>query len=117
MPPAIKFADKQPLSQPRIPLVWGFVFGWVFVCVVVVLNLFALGAAWQDKSYGALAIAILYGPIGNILLALFALVAIPLLRRKPSFSMARHLAFSCGAPACAIVVDFVVIFSMGLHGC
>ena len=92
-------------------------FGWVFLSVVVTLNLCALGVAWRDRSFGAAAIAMFYGPAGNGLLALLALAASLALQRRPGFSMARHLALSLGAPAVAIVADFLLILSMGLHGC
>ncbi len=106
-----KSPTQAPPLQPRPP------FGWVFAGAVVTLNLFALVAAWQDRSFLAFGIAILYGPVGNVLLALLALATFPFVRAKPGFSMARHAALSFGVPMGAVIFDYVMIFSMNLHGC
>jgi hypothetical protein len=92
-------------------------FGMVFVVVVVAVNLLALGAAWQDRSWGALMIAVVVGPALNGVLALVGLAATPFLRRRRSpFPVRRHVAFSLGVPIAAIVIDFFAIASMGVHG-
>lgn len=101
----------------RLRDTWAERFGVVFVIVVILLNVFALVAASQDKSWGALWIATVAGPIGNGLLAVMSLVAAPFLQRKRlEFSVRRHLALSIGVPAAAIIIDTVAIFSMGLSG-
>ena len=93
-------------------------FRWIFISVVVVLNLFAIWAAWQDKSWGALGIAYFVGPIANGVLALVSCAAIPFLkRRQPEFSVWRHLVFSFGVPIAAIIIDAAAILSMDLRGC
>ena len=103
-------------TQNRWPALAGF--GVVFITVVVLANLLALGAAWQDKSWGALWIAIVGGPILNGVFALVGLIAMPFLRRQRSqFSVWRHVVLSLGVPIAAIAIDAGVIFSMGLHGC
>ena len=94
------------------------VFVRFFLALVALVNLAALAAAWQDRSWGALGIAIGVGPTINAILIVFGLVAIPFLkRRSDSFSLGRHLALSIGIPIAAIVADFLIISSMGLHGC
>jgi hypothetical protein len=81
-------------------------------------NLGALAAAWQDRSWGALGIAIGVGPSINAVLIVFGLVAIPFRKRhSESFSLDRHLALSIGIPVAAILADYFIIMSMGLHGC
>ena len=36
-----------------------------FLAAVVLVNLIAVWLAWKDRSWGALGIALLYGPIAN----------------------------------------------------
>jgi hypothetical protein len=94
------------------------VFGLVFSALLLVGNILVLAAAWQDKSWGALWMAIVGGPILNGTLLISGLVAIPFLKRRRShFSLARHLPLALGAPVAAAVADFFIIGSMGLHGC
>ena len=89
----------------------------VFLALVAVGNCFVLSVAWQDKSWAALWMAIVVGPVLNGALLISGLVAIPFLkRRRVSFSLRRHLALTIGVPIAAVVADFVIILSMGLHG-
>jgi hypothetical protein len=93
-------------------------FRMAFLAAVVVVNLIALWLAWDDRSWGALGIAIAYGPIANGVLALASLLATPFLNRKdPLFSAGGHAALSLGIPAAAALVDAIAIFSMDLSGC
>ena len=91
-------------------------FGLVFVCLVIVLNLSAIIIAAEDRSIGALTIAMIWAPAGNLVLALSSLMAIPVLRRRqPMVSLGKHLALSICAPLAAMVTDAVAISSMDLH--
>jgi hypothetical protein len=111
MHPVTEIPDVTPKPISRS---W---FGMVFVLVIVLANLIALGAAWQDRSWGALGIALVYSPMFNGMLALIGLVAIPFLRRyRLKFLVWRHVALSLGVPIAAIVIDFIIICSMGIHG-
>lgn len=93
-------------------------FGWIFVGLSIPANLWLLAAAWRDRSWEALWIAIVGGPLVNAVWLLVGLVAIPFLkRRRAGFALGRHLAFSCGVPIAAVVIDLGLIASMGLHGC
>ena len=94
-----------------------FRFALTFVIVVGIANLLALGVAWQDRSWGALAIAVIYGPILNGIFALIGLLATAFLRRNDQFSIWRHVVLSLGVPIAAASIDAFIIFSMGLHGC
>ena len=106
---------KTPAQNPPRPTLSRF--GWGFVAVVVGLNLCALGYAWRDRSFGAFAVALIYGPAGNALLAVFSLAAAAWRRYGAGFSMHAHLALSLGVPAVAAVADYLLIRAMGLHGC
>ncbi|MEW5977623.1 MAG: hypothetical protein AB1898_17655 [Acidobacteriota bacterium] len=95
-------------SQPRSR------FELVFVVTVVLLNLFALGLAWYEQGWGAIAIAFVGSPLLNGVFVLVSLIALPVLRRRHRpFSVRRHLALSFGLPIAAIVIDALLIFSMG----
>jgi hypothetical protein len=93
------------------------VFWMVYGVLMVIGNLIVLVIAWNDKSWGALWIAIVGGPILNAVFLISGLVAISVLRRRTPFSLGRHLAMSIGLPIAAIVVDFLVIILMAPHGC
>jgi hypothetical protein len=94
------------------------VFELVFGALLLVANLVLLAAAWQDKSWGAMVLAVAGGPILNSAFLFSGLLAIPFLkRRRPHFSLGRHLALTLGVPIAAAVVDFFAIMSMGLHAC
>src|SRR5262249_31227564 len=96
--------------QPRSARAW---FNIGFIAITVLLNLFAVFAAWQDKSWAAMCIGAVGGPLANGVLALMGLIAIPFLRRsRAPFSIKRHLALALGLPMGAAVIDAVVIFSM-----
>jgi hypothetical protein len=93
-------------------------FNWTFAAVVVLLNIFPLQGAWQDKSWGALWFALIGAPLLNLVLAFVGVAASAILASmRPQFSVGRHLAVCLGVPAAAVVVDLLVIFSMDLHGC
>jgi hypothetical protein len=95
-----------------------FVFGVIFGALLLVGNLLVLAAAWQDKSWGTLAMAIVVGPILNSAFLVSGLVAIPFLkRRRVQFSLGRHLVLTLGVPIVAVVADFFIIMSMGFHPC
>jgi hypothetical protein len=94
------------------------VFGVVFGALLLVGNLLVLAAAWQDGSWGALVMAVIVGPILNGVFLISGLVAIPFLKRhRQQFSLGLHLALTLGVPIAAVVADFFIIMSMGLHGC
>lgn len=93
------------------------VFGLVFGALLLAGNLVVLAAAWQDRSWGALRMAVMVGPVLNGVFLISGLIAIPFLkRRRNSFSLGRHLALTFGVPIAAVVADFFIIVSMGLHG-
>ena len=94
------------------------VFGKAFVALVLIANLVILAVAWQDKSWAALWMGLLIGPILNGAFLISGLVAIPFLRRRrASFRLGRHLALTIGLPVAAVVADLFIINSMGFHGC
>jgi hypothetical protein len=88
-----------------------------YVTLVVLANLVILGLAWQDKSWGAFAIAMVWGPIANGVLLLVGLLA-TVFRRRMGWrtSMFRGLPMEL-LPIFAIGLDFWIIMNMGLSGC
>lgn len=112
MPPSSDDPIDEETQEGRSAL------GMVFSVLLLVGNLLVLAAAWQDKSWGALWMAIIGSPGLNIILMVLGLTAIPSLKRRDSeFSLGRHLAVTLGLPIAAVVADFLIILSMGLHGC
>ena len=93
-------------------------FETIFIGTVVVLNALAVSFAAKDASFGALAIAVFYGPMLNIVLTVLSVSASPLLKKYLlRFSFNRHVMISIFVPTAAAVMDFAIIISMDLHGC
>lgn len=85
--------------------------------LVIAVNAWLVVQAAEDQSHGAIAIAFVVGPAANALMLTVALAVTPLVRRVLSAtSMAPYKAVALVAPVAATLVDFVVIFSMPLHG-
>lgn len=84
--------------------------------LLLVVNGFVLAVAAEDRSWGALGMAICVGPIANGVLALVSLCATPWMKSAAGSPWA-HVAFSLGVPAAAIAGDFLLIMTMDLHGC
>lgn len=108
-----------PLDDPNeaAPSASGAIFGWAFVGVVAVLNVYVVNIAAADRSWGALAIALIWGPAMNAALAVVASILMLPLWSKPGFCAGSHLLISFAVPAGAAVIDLYAIFSMDLHGC
>ena len=85
-------------------------FHLVFTGIVLLANLIALAAAWQDRSWGALGIAVVVGPSMNGVLSLLSLLATPALQRTfGPFSVGKHVAISLLLPGAAICLDALAI--------
>ncbi len=86
--------------------------------VVAAVNIAAVAYAAVDGGWGAFGIAIIYGPATNGVLALVGLLVAPYLKSEyPEYSTGEHITVSLALPAAAIFIDWVLISSMGLHGC
>jgi O-antigen/teichoic acid export membrane protein len=91
---------------------------FLFLGVLLIANAVALWLAWQDQSWGALAIALYIGPAMNAALAIAGLAATPILRRRRlQFPARGHAIFSIAAPLVIAGVDLAAIFAMPLRGC
>jgi hypothetical protein len=110
-------ADTPPLAERsrgrRVRLAAILVTG-----VVLAVNAGLLATAVGDRSWTALNIAILSGPITNGVLLLLGLLGIPLVKSGAAGAPVRsYVITAVGLPLAAIPADFLLIFSMGLHGC
>jgi hypothetical protein len=95
-------------------------FGAVFIAVLLVGNLLLLAAEYLDRSWGAVQMVVIVGPMLNVALMISGLVAIPHLKRlRAQFSLGRHLAMTLGLPLAAVAIAYANIISMffreGLH--
>jgi hypothetical protein len=87
-------------------------------CVILVANGLLLGIAAADRSWGALGIAIMIGPITNGVLLVLSLACVPMVKSAAAgASIGSYLVVGIGLPLAAIPIDFFLIGSMGLHGC
>jgi hypothetical protein len=85
---------------------------------VLAANGLLLAIAASDRSWGALGIGIMVGPITNGVLLLLSLACIPIVKSGAAgASIGPYVAASIGLPLLAVPIDFFIIGSMGLHGC
>lgn len=90
----------------------------VVAIVVIGTNAWLVRVAALDRSWGALGVLIMVGPITNGVIALLTLVSSFLLRRfAGGASVAIYLCAGVLLPVAAIVVDAACILCMNLHGC
>ena len=81
-------------------------------------NLLLLGVAYVDRSWGALGIAMMIGPITNGVLAVVGLACLPVLKRRaPGAATGTYLLASLVLPLLAIPTDLFAIIAMDLRGC
>lgn len=85
--------------------------------VVVCANVPLLVIAAEDRSWGALWIALFLGPAVNLALALVSLACTPWMKRLTGVRTRFHALASFLVPAAMAVADFFLIGMMGLHGC
>ena len=111
-PPPADLRPPRPLFTASSVALHGLV-----VLGVLALNAVLVAAAAEDRSWGALGIMILYGPIANGVLMLASLACTPLARRFSGASATFHVLTSILLPIGAAMVDGVIIFGMDLHGC
>jgi hypothetical protein len=86
--------------------------------VVIGTNAWLVREAALDRSWGALGILIMIGPITNGVIALATFASSFLLRWfAGGASVALYLYAGMLLPLAAILVDATCILCMGLHGC
>jgi len=90
----------------------------VFAIFPVGLFLVAIVLAAQDRSWGAIFIAVMYSPLANLLLMLLGTFAAFIVRRfNPAVRLGAMMSWVLGLPPFVALATGVVIFMMGLHGC
>lgn len=89
----------------------------LLVLAVLGFNLPVLALAWNDRSWGALAISVALGPMFNASLAIGGSVLAIRWRRHYPGTWVWILVASWCIPATAAVVDYFLISSISLHGC
>ena len=83
---------------------------------MVLANFVLVTEAATDKSWGALQIMILIGPITNGVLCAVSFAFTPLVKRFTGGALTLHILASL-LPLAAIFADGLLIFLMDLHGC
>ena len=90
----------------------------VVAIVVIGTNAWLVRVAALDRSWGALCILIMVGPITNGVIALVTFLSSFLLRwLAGGASVAIYIYAGVLLPVVAILVDAACIFCMDLHGC
>jgi len=91
--------------------------GW-FAAVTLAVCLVSVFLAWQDRSWGALYIALLACPVANLVLMVLGSVAAFILRRRhPEAKLGSMLSTVLSLPPIGVLVTVVATFMMPLHGC
>jgi hypothetical protein len=86
--------------------------------IIILLNLFLVWTAVNDGGWGALGIAIMFGPMANLAGIIGALILARFVREGcPGADLTFYYLASILLPIVAVAVDFVIISSLPLHGC
>ncbi len=104
--------DPRPKDRPFFS---GYSF--VFTGVVALSNIALMAVAWQDRSWTAFGIAMLFAPATNLGLTLASLFVYTALPNRHGRSFSRHAIVSVSVPAVALVCDFLQFSVMSMHGC
>jgi hypothetical protein len=95
-----------------------YVAAGIAAAVALIVNAVLVSWAASDRSWGALGIMIMIGPITNGVLAFLSLPFIPLVRRvSGGASVVPYVLAGVLIPVGAVIVDAACILSMDLHGC
>ena len=90
----------------------------VVAFLTIALNTVLLSSAASDRSWRALYIMLLAGPVANLVLLVFSLALTPLVRRvSGGAAVGPYLLAGTLIPLSAIALDTACILSMDLHGC
>ena len=93
-------------------------FHWPFAAACVLWAVIAIGIELQDKSWGALAIAYVCGPMGNgAILALAFVYAVVRKLAARNVAVGIPVLIVTGTAIGSSAVIFGAIFLMDLHGC
>ena len=84
----------------------------------IATNGILVARAAADRSWGALYIMLVVGPIANGLIMLVSLALIPLVRHLSRGAVVKPYVFTALlGPIAGIVMDGAIIMGIGLHGC
>ncbi len=91
--------------------------GW-FAVVTLAVCLVSVFLVWQDRSWGALYIAIIACPVANlVLMVLGSAAAFMVRRRHPETKLGVMLSTVLSLPPLGALVTVVATFMVPLHGC
>ena len=107
-------AREKPKGSPTTVKSWAV----GVAALVLSVNVYLVASAVADRSWGALAIAIIIGPMTNVAILLVSLVLTPLVRfASRGASVTPYVLTSMLAPVAAILIDGACILPLDLHGC
>jgi hypothetical protein len=91
---------------------------YLVAAVTAVTNGTLIYSASSGDGWGALGIALMVGPIVNVVLIVMTLVTRPLVKHHfGGASTSLYVLAGVLTPIAAIFIDAICIFSMDLHGC
>jgi hypothetical protein len=104
-------AKRPPANRPV------YVAAGIAAAVALIANATLVSWAASDRSWGALGIMVMIGPITNGVLALLSLPFIPIVRRiSHGASVVPYVLTGVLIPIGAVLVDAACILSLDLHG-
>jgi hypothetical protein len=113
--PRHEFDYQSPIDAPQPGRVRGAIA--IVSGIVILVNAGLLAAAASNRSWGAFGIAVVFGPITNGVLALVAGACAPSVKRvSGGASVAVYVLVSILLPVVAILADFAITGSIGVHG-
>lgn len=89
-----------------------------FAVATLAVCLVSVFLVWQDRSWGALYIALFASPVANLVLMVIGSVAAFIVRRRhPEAKLGSMLSTVLSLPPLGALVTVVATFMMPLHGC
>lgn len=89
-----------------------------FSVLVFLLNATAIWLSWEDKSWGALYIAIIACPVANLILMLLGTLAALIVKKLNTHAkLVQMLPVVVGLPLFGAAATLVTTFTLELHGC
>jgi hypothetical protein len=115
----LEYQSPSTTRPPSLRRVW--ITGGISAALILAVNTGLVSMAASDRSWGALGIMIMVGPITNGVMLIVSLLFTPVVKRVSygarGATIMPYVMIGILLPIALIFVDGAIIGSMDLHGC